>query len=56
MIADWVENGKAPDRIAARKLGPEGTVIRSRPLCPYPQHAEYQGSGSMDAAESFACR
>jgi feruloyl esterase len=56
VIADWVENGKAPDRIAARKLGPEGTVIRSRPLCPYPQHAVYQGSGSMDAAESFACR
>jgi len=55
-ISDWVEHAKAPDRIVASKLGPGGAVVRTRPLCPYPQHAEYKGSGSSDEAGSFACR
>ena len=37
-------------RPAARSPG------RSRPLCPYPQHAHYKGSGNPDLAESFECR
>jgi feruloyl esterase len=54
-IDAWVESGKAPDRIIARKvIG--GSVTRTRPLCPYPQRATYTGSGSIDAAENFACR
>ena len=28
----------------------------SGPLCPYPQVARYQGSGSIDDAANFACR
>jgi len=55
-IADWVENGKAPDRVIARKAAAGGVVSRTRPLCPYPQHAEYTGSGSTDDAANFACR
>ncbi len=55
-IVDWVENGRAPDRVIARKLGPGGAVTRTRPLCPYPQHAVYNGSDSTDDAGSFACR
>ncbi len=27
----------------------------SRPLCPYPQYAQYMGSGSTDDAANFAC-
>jgi tannase/feruloyl esterase len=54
-IADWVENGKAPDRVIARKLS-AGAVTRTRPLCAYPQHAVYKGSGSVDDADSFVCR
>jgi feruloyl esterase len=53
-IADWVENGKAPSRVLARTMA-NGAVARSRPLCPYPQHAQYKGSGSTDEAESFTC-
>jgi feruloyl esterase len=30
-------------------------VVRTRPLCPYPQVAKYKGTGSIDRAESFAC-
>jgi hypothetical protein len=55
-IAEWVENGRAPDRIVARKAGPGGASSRTRPLCPYPQHAVYAGTGSTDQAESFVCR
>jgi Tannase and feruloyl esterase len=55
-IADWVENGKAPDQVIARKVTAGGAVSRTRPLCPYPEHAEYTGSGSTDDAANFVCR
>ena len=54
-IADWVENGKAPDRIIAAKMS-EGVATRTRPLCPYPQRAVYKGNGSTDEAANFVCR
>jgi len=38
----------------ARKIG-NGAVQRSRPLCPYPQVAKYDGSGSIDEARNFSC-
>lgn len=28
----------------------------SRPLCAYPKHAEYNGSGPRDNAASFTCK
>ncbi len=54
-LIDWVEHGVAPDRIAA--TAPAGTPWpgRSRPLCPYPRHARYTGSGSIEEAANFAC-
>jgi hypothetical protein len=55
-IADWVENGKAPDRVIARKAAAGGAASRTRPLCPYPQRSEYTGSGSTDDAANFVCR
>ena len=54
-IADWVEHGTAPERVVAKKMA-SGAVTRTRPLCAYPQKAVYKGSGSIDEAESFACR
>ena len=53
----WVENEVAPDRIIATKYttGPNPSVARTRPLCPYPQVASYRGSGAMDDAANFAC-
>jgi len=29
---------------------------RSRPLCPYPSHAQYKGTGDVEDAASFECR
>ena len=41
--------------MAAQRQGFGGDVIRTRPLCPYPQVARYDGSGSTDEAENFTC-
>jgi feruloyl esterase len=54
-LEHWVEQGSAPAQIlAAHRTA--GHVDRTRPLCPYPQVARYQGSGSIDDAANFACR
>ncbi len=54
-LEQWVENGKAPDQIIASHRQRDGTVDRTRPLCPYPKVAKYKGSGSIDDAASFVC-
>ena len=53
-VIDWVEKGKAPDSIIASKVVKDA-VVRSRPLCPYPQVARYKGQGSIDEAANFSC-
>lgn len=52
-LVDWVENQQAPSAIGARgtRVFPE----LSRPLCPYPSYAHYNGSGDPNKAESFSC-
>jgi hypothetical protein len=55
----WVEQGEAPGPIIAAKLkngtDPASGVVRTRPLCPYPQVARWKGSGSTDDAANFVC-
>jgi hypothetical protein len=55
----WVDQGVAPSQIIATKYktgsNPESGVVRTRPLCPYPQVARYTGSGSIDDAANFKC-
>jgi len=53
-VIDWVEKGKTPDSLLASKLT-NGAVVRTRPLCPYPQVARYKGHGSVDDAVNFSC-
>jgi hypothetical protein len=53
-LVNWVENGVAPETILATNTT-GGVVTRSRPLCPYPQTAIYNGSGSTDEAANFHC-
>ena len=48
-LVDWVENGVAPAQI----LVTSGS--RTRPLCPYPQTAIYNGSGDPNLPTSFHC-
>ena len=51
---DWVERGKAPDTLLASKVT-GGQVVRTRPLCAYPQVARYTGKGSIEDAANFRC-
>jgi feruloyl esterase len=53
-LIDWVERGIAPDSLTASRMENDA-VVRTRPLCPYPQVARHRGTGSIDAAASFAC-
>ena len=53
-VIDWVEKNKAPDSLLASKVT-KGAVVRTRPLCPYPQVARYKGQGSIDDATNFRC-
>ena len=52
VIADWVEQGKAPEQLVASKHQ-QGQLVLSRPLYPYPETAIYKGSGEPNKAESF---
>ena len=54
-IRVWVEEDRAPERLRASKIDAGGETTMTRPLCPYPQVAEYDGSGDTNDAGSFAC-
>ena len=54
-LAQWVENGTTPDSILATHAK-AGVIDKSRPLCPYPQTAQYKGGGSTDDAANFVCK
>ena len=51
----WVERGRAPNDVTASRVE-YGKVVRTRPLCPYPQVSTYKGSGSTDEAKNFVCK
>ena len=53
-VINWVEKDKAPDSMTASRVV-NNQVVRSRPLCPYPQVARYTGQGSIDDAANFRC-
>jgi hypothetical protein len=67
-LVEWVEQGRAPDAVVASARGPgnpaganpelpaDWSAARSRPLCPYPMTARYEGTGSLEDSGSFACR
>jgi feruloyl esterase len=48
-LEQWVEHGKAPEKVLASGKG------RTRTLCPFPQVSRYKGSGNPEDASSFAC-
>ncbi len=67
-LVAWVEKGQAPDRVIASARGAGNAAgantdlpatwspTRTRPLCPHPLAARYNGSGDMESAASFSCR
>ncbi len=52
-LSNWVEKGIAPQSVIATGKSFPG---RSRPLCPYPKHAQYKGQGNTEDANNFECR
>ena len=55
-LIQWVENGRAPQQIVASANPESPWPKRTRPLCPYPAIARYNGRGDIESATSFACR
>ena len=57
VIDEWAETGKAPYRITATRPSapPLNLPEISRPLCPYPLYARYDGEGDPAEASSFSC-
>ena len=53
-LVDWVERDIAPERIEASRVV-EGRTEMTRPLCPYPQVAVYDGQGDPASSRSFTC-
>ena len=51
----WRESGAAPEQIVAVHVT-NNRVDMTRPLCPYPKVAVYQGTGSANDAGNFACK
>jgi hypothetical protein len=55
-LVKWTEKGQAPASITALAAPPAAVNPgQTRPLCPYPQTAIYNGSGATTVASSFHC-
>jgi feruloyl esterase len=50
-LEKWVEKGIAPDTMLG--TGAQGLT---RPLCQYPQSAEYKGTGDLKDASNWSCK
>jgi feruloyl esterase len=50
-LETWVEEGTAPDQIMG--TGANGLT---RPLCPWPQYADYTGTGDLKDAANWTCK
>jgi feruloyl esterase len=61
-LTDWVEKGKAPERITAsanpanKEVPASWSPGRTRPLCPYPTYAAYSGQGDSEDVANFVCK
>ena len=57
-LEQWVESNAAPQTIIATRFEGEGSsrhATMTRPLCPYPQMAKYNGTGDTSNAANFIC-
>src|SRR5579872_2489347 len=60
-VINWVENGIAPSQVsgagntAVPAFIPGSPTALTRPLCPYPQTAVYNGSGNVNDAANWQC-
>jgi pimeloyl-ACP methyl ester carboxylesterase len=54
-LVEWVEKGIEPKALTGTRTTSQYLTARTRPLCPYPLVARYNGRGSIDEARNFSC-
>jgi hypothetical protein len=54
-LRNWVEHGIVPAQLSALAFSPALDPGRTRPICPFPKTAIYNGSGDTNSASSFHC-
>ena len=56
-LVNWVEKGIEPTALKGKRAPnpPASSTERTRPLCPYPEVARYEGKGSIEDAANFTC-
>jgi len=57
-MVDWVENGVVPGALLGSRsenIDANYPAARTRPNCPYPEVARWDGQGSIEVADSFSC-
>ncbi|KZN14060.1 tannase/feruloyl esterase family alpha/beta hydrolase [Marinomonas sp. TW1] len=67
-LVNWVEKGEQPEQVMAsargknnpggenKELPDDWSENRTRPLCPFPTVASYDGKGDPESAASFTCK
>jgi hypothetical protein len=59
-LEQWVESGVRPQSVVAAQYRKDGEissgVLRTRPLCPYPQKAQWSGKGDRNDWKSYLCQ
>jgi len=53
-VVAWVENGTAPDTLAAQYVDPSGATV-NHDICKYPLVSRYDGKGDPKVASSYTC-
>jgi feruloyl esterase len=54
-VVQWVEHGTPPAKIVGTAPAATPWPGRTRPLCPFPAYAKYNGSGSIESEANFTC-
>jgi feruloyl esterase len=54
-VRRWVETGAPPERLIASKAADKDAAPMTRPLCPYPAVARWNGEGSLNDEKNFGC-
>jgi pimeloyl-ACP methyl ester carboxylesterase len=52
-LEKWIEEGQAPDSLLVNKFAPDGSVLWTRPVYPYPLRTVYKGEGDVNSASSY---
>lgn len=50
----WMTQNRLPERMVASRVV-DGKVVRTRPVCAWPEVAHYKGKGDINDAASFQC-